>query len=117
MISYFILQTTFSTLAHLTRLDLSKNALNELPDDFGLLVNLLRLDLFSNKLKKIPVSCVHLKRLKWLDLKENPIQTLLPDIVGNCLSAEECKQCADNVSLNDSYSMHHVYYRDVNHLP
>ena len=50
----------------------------------------------------MPVSCVQLKALKWLDLKGNPIQTLLPDVVGNCLNPEECKQCADNVSLNVS---------------
>ena len=80
-------------------MDLSKNMLTELPDGFGNLVNLLRLDLYSNKLNEMPVSCVHLKRLKWLDLKENPIQILLPNVVGDCLSAEECKRCADNVSL------------------
>jgi Leucine-rich repeat (LRR) protein len=74
--------------------------LTELPDEFGHLVNLLRLDLFSNKLTQMPTSCIQLKRLKWLDLKANPIQTLLPDVVGNCLNAEECKQCADNVSFN-----------------
>ncbi|CAB4012330.1 Leucine-rich repeat-containing 59 [Paramuricea clavata] len=91
------LPVTFSTLTQLTKLDLSKNMLTELPDDFGHLVNLLRLDLYSNKLATMPVSCVHLKRLKWLDLKENPIQTLLPNVVGDCLSAEECKRCADNM--------------------
>lgn len=98
----FHFQATFATLTQLTRLDLSKNTLTELPDDFGRLVNLLRLDLYSNKLTEMPVSCVHLKRLKWLDLKENPIQTLLPNVVGDCLSAEECKNCADNVSSNVS---------------
>ncbi len=84
----------------MTKLDLSKNMLTELPDDFGHLVNLFRLDLYSNKLTEMPISCVHLKRLKWLDLKENPVQTLLPNVVGNCLNDEECKHCADNVSLH-----------------
>ncbi|XP_028397723.1 leucine-rich repeat-containing protein 59-like [Dendronephthya gigantea] len=91
------LPATFSMLTHLTTLDLSQNTLTELPDEFGQLVNLWRLDLYSNKLTEMPVSCVHLKRLKWLDLKENPIQALLPKVVGDCLNDEECKRCAANM--------------------
>ena len=83
------------------RLDLSKNALKELPKDFGQLNLLRRLDLYSNQLGLLPVSCVGLKELKWLDLKNNPLQTLWPEIVGNCLSDEECKQCAINVSTDE----------------
>jgi len=78
-------------------LDLSKNALTELPKDFGNLTQLKRLDLYSNQLSSLPLSCVNLRELRWLDLKNNPLQTLWPDVIGNCLNAEECKQCAVNV--------------------
>ena len=80
------------------RLDLSKNALTELPKEFGNLTQLKRLDLYSNKLSDLPLSCVNLVSLRWLDLKNNPLQTLWPDVIGNCLREEECKECARNVS-------------------
>lgn len=105
----FFLQGTFSTLTQLTKLDLSKNKLTELPMDFGHLVNLERLDLYCNNLTALPTSFIHLKKLTWLDLKGNPIQTLLPDVVGNCLSAQECKQCAHSVSATTSKTIVFVH--------
>ena len=81
------------------RLDLSKNALTELPREFGNLTQLKRLDLYSNQLSSLPLSCVNLEELRWLDLKNNPLQTLWPDVIGNCLSETECRQCAINVSV------------------
>ncbi|KAJ7385204.1 Leucine rich repeat containing 59 [Desmophyllum pertusum] len=92
-----ILPDTFCTLRHLVRLDLSKNALTELPRDFGNLNQLKRLDLYSNQLSFLPLSCVSLKELRWLDLKNNPLQSLWPDVIGNCLSEEECRECAVNM--------------------
>lgn len=91
------LPDAFCTLRHLVRLDLSKNALIELPREFGNLTLLKRLDLYSNQLCSLPLSCVNLGELRWMDLKNNPLQTLWPDVIGNCLSEEECKQCAVNV--------------------
>ncbi|XP_068703293.1 leucine-rich repeat-containing protein 59-like [Montipora capricornis] len=91
------LPDTFCALRHLVRLDLSKNALTELPKEFGNLTQLKRLDLYSNKLSDLPLSCVNLVSLRWLDLKNNPLQTLWPDVIGNCLREEECKECARNV--------------------
>lgn len=91
------LPDAFCTLRHLVRLDLSKNALVELPKDFGNLSQLKRLDLYSNQLSSLPLSCVSLKQLRWLDLKNNPLQTLWPDVIGHCLSEEDCRQCAVNV--------------------
>lgn len=80
------------------RLDLSKNALKELPQEFGNLNQLKELDLYCNQLSSLPLSCVNLENLIWLDLKSNPVQKLWPDVIGNCLSKAECKQCAKNVS-------------------
>ena len=97
-VRYAFLQDAFCTLRHLVRLDLSKNALTELPKEFGNLTQLKRLDLYSNQLSDIPLSCVNLRELRWLDLKNNPLQALWPDVIGNCLSDEECRQCAVNVS-------------------
>ena len=92
------LQETFCSLRQLVRLDLSKNALKELPQEFGNLNQLKELDLYCNQLSGLPLSCVNLKNLIWLDLKSNPVQKLWPDVIGNCLSKAECKQCAKNVS-------------------
>ena len=99
-------QDAFCTLRHLVRLDLSKNALTELPTEFGNLNQLKRLDLYSNQLSSLPLSCVDLEQLRWLDLKSNPIQTLWPDVIGNCLSEDECRQCAINVSIHVLSSIH-----------
>lgn len=98
LLDFDLFQDAFCTLRHLVRLDLSKNALIELPREFGNLTLLKRLDLYSNQLCSLPLSCVNLGELRWMDLKNNPLQTLWPDVIGNCLSEEECKQCAVNVS-------------------
>lgn len=91
------LTETFCSLRQLVRLDLSKNALKELPQEFGNLNQLKELDLYCNQLSGLPLSCVNLENLIWLDLKSNPVQKLWPDVIGNCLSKAECKQCAKNV--------------------
>jgi Leucine-rich repeat (LRR) protein len=85
---------------------LSNNGLTELPQDFGLLENLKKIDLSSNELTSLPTSFYRLKELQWLDLKGNPIQTLLPDIVGDCLEPKDCKQCAKNVSVKLHQNLH-----------
>ena len=50
-IVFFDLQVTFPSLVHIVKLDLSKNLLEELPQNFGDLRNLKHLDLYSNKVK------------------------------------------------------------------
>ena len=86
-------------MTNLVQLDLSKNQLMYLPDEFGQLTQLKRLDLLSNRLINLPLSFVNLNKLQWLDLKENPIQDELPDVVGDCLNEKECKTCCINVSI------------------
>lgn len=47
---FFPSQENFALmLTHLIKLDLSKNQLTELPENFGELVNLRHLDLYSNE--------------------------------------------------------------------
>merc|ERR1711962_201643 len=91
------LPDNFSKLQHLVSLDLSKNGITELPPDFGELTKLKKLDLFKNNLSELPLSFYNLKSLQWLDLKANPIQDILPKLVGDCLKPAECQQCAKNI--------------------
>nr|XP_026693536.1 leucine-rich repeat-containing protein 59-like [Ciona intestinalis]XP_026693537.1 leucine-rich repeat-containing protein 59-like [Ciona intestinalis] len=84
-------------LQHLIKLDLSKNQLENLPEDIGKLQQLQHLDLYQNKLKKIPISFSQLKNLRWLDLKENNFDSSYLNIVGDCLDDKQCRTCAVNV--------------------
>lgn len=94
---YYLEQDAFCTLTHLISLDLSKNALTELPKDFGQLENLQRLDLLGNQLKTLPRSFCQLRKLKWLDLKDNPLEDRLKKNAGDCLNDTQCKDCASRV--------------------
>jgi Leucine-rich repeat (LRR) protein/ribosomal protein S18 acetylase RimI-like enzyme len=58
----------------ITRLDLSKNNLKELPDEIGILTHLVVLNLANNKLKELPKSFAHLKALTNLDLRRNNLE-------------------------------------------
>ena len=99
-------QDAFCTLRHLVRLNKRKNALTELPTEFGNLNQLKRIDLYSNQLSSLPLSCVDLGERRCMKQKSNPIQTLWPDVIGNCLSEDECRQCAINVSIRVLSSIH-----------
>jgi Leucine rich repeat len=92
------LQKNFGTqLSNFHRIDLSKNYLKFLPDDFGNLTNLKHLDLFNNQLENLPLSFGKLTKLKYLDLKGNPLTPALQKIVGHCLTVKECQDAAKNV--------------------
>lgn len=93
----FEIPDAFCDLVGLTQIDLSKNCLVSLPLNFGNLKNLKRLDLYSNNLVSLPLSFCELKLLKWLDLKDNPVQTDLYDIVGDCLEPKDCESCAKKI--------------------
>ncbi len=86
-------------MTHLVRLDLSKNALSKLPENFGALNNLQYVDLFSNKLTSLPVSFSRLKNLRWLDVKGNQLNDHLREVAGDCLDDIQCKKCAKSVSI------------------
>lgn len=47
-----LLQATFVTLTQIVKLDLSRNMLVELPENFGKMIKLKHLDLYANKVKK-----------------------------------------------------------------
>jgi len=55
----------------LTRLDLSKNNLKELPQELGILSNLVVLNLAHNQLEELPESFCNLTSLSNLDLRRN----------------------------------------------
>lgn len=84
-------------MTHITKLDLSKNELIELPENFGDLVKLRYLDLYHNQIKHLPLSFSKLVDLKWLDLKDNPLVPTVAKIAGHCLDAKECQTCAKNI--------------------
>lgn len=81
----------------MVRLDLSKNKLKFLTEDFCNLVNLKHLDLYSNQLENLPVSFGKLNKLRYLDLKGNPLQPALQKIVGPCLTIKDCANAAKQI--------------------
>lgn len=80
----------------MTRIDLSKNELKFLPDEFGNLINLKHLDLYNNQLENLPVTFGKLNKLRYLDLKDNPLHPDLQKIVGLCISSKDCCDAAKN---------------------
>lgn len=81
------------------KLDLSKNQLKELPENFGELTKLKHLDLYKNELQHLPLSFSKLQALKWLDLKDNPLMPKIAQIAGPCLDAKQCQACAKSIVL------------------
>ena len=95
-------QHTFSTLRHLTELDLHRNLLEKLPENFGQLSNLRRLDLHGNPLKTLPHAFWQLSRLEWLDLRENKFEKVdlkAATDVGRRCTEEKGHECAKKVSM------------------
>lgn len=84
-------------LARITRLDLSKNKLKFLTDDFCNLINLKHLDLYNNQLESLPLTFGKLSKLRYLDLKGNPLQAGLQKVVGPCLTSKNCLDAAKNI--------------------
>lgn len=96
-ISRFFKKNFGSSLVQITRLDLSKNQLKFLTDDFCNLVNLKHIDLYNNQLENLPVTFGRLTKLRYLDLKGNPLQPALQKIVGPCLTAKDCTDAAKQI--------------------
>lgn len=87
----------FPSLTQIIKLDLSKNKLKELPDNFGDLTRLKYLDLYKNELQHLPLSFSKLKSLRWLDLKDNPLYPAIKETAGQCLDAKQCLKCAKDI--------------------
>lgn len=81
----------------MTRIDLSKNQLKFLTEDFCNLINLRHLDLYNNQLENLPVNFGKLNKLRYLDLKANPLQPALAKIVGPCLTTKDCLDAAKQI--------------------
>lgn len=86
-----------SSLVHIVRLDLSKNQLKYLTDDFCNLVNLKHIDLYNNQLENLPVQFGKLTKLQYLDLKGNPLQPSLQKVVGPCITLKDCQNAAKDI--------------------
>jgi len=84
-------------LTHLVKLDLSKNQLTNLPENFGSLQKLQHLDLYNNKLTRLPLTFCKLNALKWMDLRDNPLDHDLVEHAGDCLNETQCRNCAKQV--------------------
>ncbi|XP_026677156.1 leucine-rich repeat-containing protein 59 [Diaphorina citri] len=84
------------SLTHIVKLNLSKNLLKSLPDNFGELINLKHLDLYNNKIQTLPLSFGNLKKLEWLDVKGNPLAPKVAQITGPCSNKKECEAAAKN---------------------
>lgn len=68
-----------------------------MPESFGKLVNLRHLDLYNNRLDSLPLEIGSLKSLRYLDLKGNPLKPKFGEIVGPCLTIQECQNAAKRV--------------------
>lgn len=94
------MQKNFITLTRLVKLDLSKNQIKFLPDDFGLLRNLRHLDLYDNQLEHLPLSFGDLTNLRYLDLKGNPLTPALAKIVGINMTMKDCQDSAKRTVIH-----------------
>lgn len=83
----------------MSKLDLSKNNLKELPENFGDLIKLKHLDLYRNQIHHLPLSFSKLKALRWLDLKDNPLVPAIKEAAGMCLDTKQCHTCARDIVL------------------
>lgn len=83
-----------TSLSFIVKLNLSKNSLKSLPENFGELVNLKQLDLYNNKLQNFPLSFGSLKKLEWLDVKGNPLAPKVAQITGPCGNKKQCEEAA-----------------------
>ncbi|XP_037946983.1 leucine-rich repeat-containing protein 59-like [Teleopsis dalmanni] len=97
----------FATLHNIKKLNLNHNALTSLPHNFGNLINLTSLSLYNNNLLDLPASMGNLKNLRFLDLRDNAFKYELEVIIGTCESVEECEKCA--VSVVQYF--HNKFYR------
>src|SRR5665647_3542694 len=66
---------------NVTKLDLSRNQLTQLPSEIGKLRNLTELSLSHNQLTQIPSEIVELKDLIELDLSWNQLTQLHPEVL------------------------------------
>ncbi|CAF1209394.1 unnamed protein product, partial [Didymodactylos carnosus] len=87
----------FVKLENIHTLDLSKNKLTSLPDNFGLMKSLKQLDLFDNRIRTLPISFCELTNLEYLDLKNNALEEEWNEKAGKCITQKECRECAKNV--------------------
>ncbi|MBN2664476.1 MAG: leucine-rich repeat domain-containing protein [Bacteroidales bacterium] len=74
------LPLTFTRLKTLEELDLSFNSLDSLPYDIGKLTHLKKLYLQNNRLNKLPKSICQLSELELLNLSNNNLDTLPKEI-------------------------------------
>lgn len=63
-------------ITEITKLDLSNNCIETLPEEIGNLVNLEHLWINNNPIKKIPSSIENCKKLKVLDIRNTRLTTL-----------------------------------------
>lgn len=61
-----LLQITFMNLKQIVKLDLSRNMLDELPENFGEMTKLKHLDLYANKVNTFFLFSYHCKQEKLL---------------------------------------------------
>lgn len=63
-------------ITEITKLDLSNNCIDTLPEEIGNLVNLEHLWINNNPIKEIPSSIENCKKLKVLDIRNTRLTTL-----------------------------------------
>ncbi len=97
----------FEQISHVTKLDLSFNQLESIPDSISKLTNLQDLNLESNQFRFLPESIGSLTNLKNLNLSFNNL-TFLPESIGSLTNLHTL-----NLSFNKNLTS--CFYQSINH--
>lgn len=114
-----------NSLVNLSELQLSNNALEEIPSTISLLTALKNFDVSHNKIKSIPAELVECGKLKEINFKDNPISDhRLLKLINQCrtkqildyLKQQSGKGKKNKSTTQDNESKNETVEKDYTHL-